>query len=196
MILATRRFPDPTAYSSTARRLHWLMAVLVIFQVAAGLMMVQEHPESNVWARIAEALSLYDAHKVMGLVLLALALARLAYRIGRGAPADEPTLDTWQREASHMVHSWVYLLLILVPLLGWLGISLYPAVVVFNALTLPSLAPPDQPKSAIVLTAHAYAAFLLIGLVAIHICAALFHHFVRRDDVLRRMLPGLRRRGA
>ena len=95
-----------------------------------------------------------------------------------------------------MVHSWVYLLLILVPLLGWLGISLYPAVVVFNALTLPSLAQPDQPKSAIVLTAHAYAAFLLIGLVAIHICGALFHHFVRRDDVLRRMLPGLRRRGA
>lgn len=186
--------PQVPVYRTVARRLHWLMAGLVAIQIVAGLTMVYEGPEDSPIVRFSETLILYDGHKLLGLVLLALVLVRLAYRISVGAPVDEPTLEPWQREASHLVHSWIYLLLIVIPLLGWAGISLYPAVVLYGSFSVPAILEPNREASAAVLTAHRYAAFTLIGLIAVHVGAALFHHFVRRDDVLRRMLPTLRKR--
>lgn len=177
-------------YKPTARLLHWLVAALILFQLAAGVIMVYEGPEGNFWERVSNALHLYDTHKVMGIVILAVVLVRLAYRLFNGAPPDEPGLETWQKETSHMVHAWLYFLLIALPVIGWLGISLYPAVRVYEAFNLPSLVgAPDKPLSEHLFVVHKALAFVLIGLVAMHIGAALFHHFVRRDGVLRRMLP-------
>jgi cytochrome b561 len=168
------------------------MAGLVTVQVIAGVIMVNA-PEGSLWARLADALGLYSVHKVLGLTLLALVFIRIAWRIAHGAPAEEPTLAVWQRETSSLVHAWIYLGLIVVPLLGWIGISLYPALEVFGLLKLPSLvATPDEARSTIVFAAHAIAAFVLVGLVAMHVGAALYHHFIRGDGVLARMLPGLR----
>lgn len=192
--MALRPLPDDPVYRPPARRLHWLMAALVIAQIAAGLAMVYEGPEGNAIARVAEALSLYDGHKLLGLVLLALAVLRLAYRISAGAPPDEPTLATWQRESAHLVHAWIYLLLIVVPVLGWAGVSLYPAVVLFGSFSIPAILSPDRAASEVVLAVHAYAALALGGLIAVHIGAALYHHLLRGDGVLQRMLPGLRSR--
>ena len=174
--------------------LHWLMAGLVLFQIAAGLIMTYDGPGKEIFKSLTDLFGLYSLHKVLGVVLLALVLIRIAYRVGRGAPPDEPTLEIWQKEVSHFTHAWIYFLLILTPLLGWIGISLYPAVRVFGAFDLPSLMAPDKAASEAVFVAHQYAAFALIALIGAHIGAALFHHFVRRDDVLRRMLPGLPRR--
>jgi cytochrome b561 len=173
--------------------LHWLMAVLVVIQVTAGLIMLNAAPPSLL-GTLAETLGLYSVHKVLGLVLLGLVVIRLAWRIARGAPPEEPTLTVWQREVSRLVHSWIYLALILVPILGWVGISLYPALVVFDLFAIPSLTAADQAKSVAVFAAHAIAAFALVALVAMHVGAALYHHFVRGDGVLLRMLPGLRTR--
>jgi cytochrome b561 len=184
--------PHMPVYRTVARRLHWLMAGLVVIQIVAGLVMVYEGAEGSLVVRLAEALSLYDGHKLLGLVLLALVVVRLAYRIRVGTPADEPTLEPWQREASHLVHAWIYLLLIVVPLLGWAGVSLYPAVVLFGSFSIPAILSPDRDASAAVLAAHRYGAFALIGLIGAHVGAALYHHYVRGDDVLRRMLPTLR----
>jgi cytochrome b561 len=170
------------------------MAVLVAFQVTAGLIMVHAGPQPNLWATLADTLALYSVHKVLGLILLGLALIRIAYRVARGAPPEEPSLAVWQREVSWLVHSWIYLALILVPVLGWVGISLYPALVVFDSFAIPSLMAADQAKSVAVFTAHAIAAFTLVALVMMHVGAALYHHFIRRDGVLLRMLPGLRTR--
>jgi cytochrome b561 len=179
------------AYGATARRLHWLMALLVAFQVAAGVIMVNA-PEGSFWATLGDALGLYSVHKLLGLILLGLVLVRIAWRVWRGAPPEEPTLAVWQRETSSLVHAWIYLGLIVVPLLGWVGVSLYPALTVFGWLTLPSLMAPDQAKSVAVFAAHAIAAFVLVGLVLMHVGAALYHYFIRGDGVLQRMLPGLR----
>ena len=187
-----RLAPEQAGYRPAARFLHWLMVVLIFYQLLAGVLMTYEGPEGNVWERIASALRMYDGHKVLGLVLLALVLVRIVYRLTQGAPDDEPTLEVWQRETSHMVHGWIYFLLVAVPLLGWIGISLYPAVRVFEAFNLPSLvSTPDKATSEVIMKVHAYAAFALAGLIAMHIGGALFHHFIRRDGVLRRMLPGL-----
>jgi cytochrome b561 len=174
-----------------ARRLHWLMAALVILQVIAGLIMVNA-PEGSLLARMSDTIGLYNGHKLLGLLLLALVLIRLAWRIAHGAPPEEPTLTVWQRETSSLVHSWIYLGLIVVPLLGWVGISLYPALDV-GWFKIPSLVTtPNEASSTVVLAAHAFAAFVLVGLIVMHVGAALYHYFIRGDGVLARMLPGLR----
>jgi cytochrome b561 len=182
------------SYGATARALHWIMVVLILVQFTMGIIMVYGGPEPSIWASLTTALALYDVHKLLGLVLLALVLLRIANRIARGVPPPEPSLAAWQRESSALVHAWMYLLLILVPVLGWIGISLFPAVVIFGSITLPALTSPDEAASKPVFMAHAIAAFALIALVVVHVGAALFHHFIRRDGVLRRMLPGLRPR--
>ena len=83
-----------------------------------GIIMVYEAPQPNLWARLSDALAFSSAHKLLGFVWLLLVIVRLAYRLGRGTPPAEPTLTTWQRELSALVHAWLYFLLLLVPLLG------------------------------------------------------------------------------
>lgn len=173
-------------YGPVARALHWTMAGLVAVQFIIGITMVSER---GILTALTNALALYDVHKLLGVVLLLLVAWRLANRLLRGAPPEEPGLETWQREASALVHAWIYLLLILVPILGWVGISLYPALTLFGSFSLPGLIAPDKAASAPVFVAHAVAAFALIGLVLAHVAAALHHHFIRGDGVLRRMLP-------
>lgn len=173
-------------YGPAARALHWIMAGLVALQFAVGVTMVSER---GIFTVVTNALALYDVHKLLGIVLLALVALRLANRLLRGTPPEEPGLASWQREASALVHAWIYLLLMLVPILGWVGISLYPALTLFGSFTLPALLAPDKAASAPVFVAHALAAFVLIGLVLAHVAAALHHHFIRGDGVLRRMLP-------
>ncbi|MBK5957194.1 hypothetical protein CCR97_03090 [Rhodoplanes elegans] len=174
-------------YGTTARVLHWTMAVLILFQATIGIVMTWA-PEGSTLAKLSTALSLYDVHKLLGVALLALVLVRLANRIGQGVPAEDPSIATWQAETANLVHTWMYLLLIVVPLLGWLGVSLFPALTAFG-ITLPALVAPDQKMSEPVFLAHAVAAFVLIGLVVIHVGAALFHAVIRQDGVFRRMWP-------
>ncbi len=175
-------------YSPLARAFHWATALLVALQIAFGLVMVYEGPEPNIWATLAERFELYDSHKVLGVALLALAFARLFNRAARGVPAPLEGLPAWQRIAAAGGHTLLYLLLIAVPLLGWIGISLYPALTVFGHAKLPALTAPDRAASEIVLFWHAWAAFALAGLALAHAAIALHHHFVRRDRTLLRML--------
>jgi cytochrome b561 len=169
------------------------VAVLVIVQASIGLIMVYEGPDGNLINRVSDALQLYTSHKLIGMIILALVLLRLANRVLRGTPPDEPTLNTLEREGSTLVHAWLYFLLITVPLLGWIGVSLYPALEVFG-FNLPAITAPNRPASEAVTAAHRIAAFALIGLIALHVAGALFHYFVKRDGVLARMWPSLGRR--
>ena len=182
---------EPPVYSPVARALHWITVVLVAVMVPVGLFMT-ERAEHNIWDGLTNGL--YSGHKLTGLLVLALVVARLAYRLVHGAPADEPTIEPWQKAASHATHWAIYGLLLIVPILGWTGISLYPALDIFGLFRLPGLVAPNQPASSTVFFLHKIGAFALVGLVAMHIGAALYHYFIRKDGVLRRMLPGLPRR--
>ena len=177
-----------------ARVLHWGMAVLILAQLLMGFVMTRDVPEAHPIAKLTTALKLYDVHKTLGVALLVLVALRLAWRILRGTPPEEPTLTTWQKETSSLVHGWLYFLMIVVPLTGWLGVSLFPALVVFDSFALPGLVAPDQATSKLVLATHAWAAITLTGLIVLHAGAALWHHLVRRDGVLARMLPRLARK--
>jgi cytochrome b561 len=177
-----------TTYSTGARRFHWWTVALLAVQVPIGLYMVYRGNSLNIWDGLTNAL--YSSHKTLGLVILALVVARLLYRLIHGAPADEPTIEWWQKAASHATHWSLYLLLIVVPLVGWLGISLYGARDVFGIMTIPPLAPQNTEAAASVLTLHRYLALLTVALIAMHVGAAVvLHYFIRGDGVLARMLP-------
>jgi len=176
------------AYSTAARHFHWWTVALLAIQVPLGLYMAYRGTVLNIWDELTN--TLYSSHKTLGLVVLALVLARLAYRLVHGAPADEPTITWWQKAASHATHWSLYLLLILVPLVGWLGISFYGARQVFGIATIPALAAENSQAWEVARLAHKYLAYLTITLIAMHVGAAVvLHYFIRGDGVLARMLP-------
>ena len=97
-------------YSVAARRFHWWTVALLAVQIPFGLAMVYRGKGLNVWD--ATTNWLYSSHKLLGLIILLVVVARLSYRLTRGAPADEPTLEPWQKGVSHATHWLLYLLLI------------------------------------------------------------------------------------
>jgi cytochrome b561 len=178
-------------YSQTARRFHWWTALIVLIMIPLGIVMSYEGPAF----KLAEVTTgrMNSAHKLLGFVLLWLIVARLFYRIRNGAPRDEPTLTPLQKGVSHATHWALYLLLLAVPLSGWIGVSLYGAREIFGLFSLPPLSGVNQPLSDKVFVFHFWGAMLILALALMHISAGLFHYFIRKDGVLRRMLPRLTR---
>lgn len=179
----------PLVYSLTARKFHWWTAGLVLFMLPLGFAMTYRGNTLKIFDGTTNAM--YSAHKLVGFIILWLVASRLYYRIKNGAPATEPGLEKWQIAASHATHWSLYLLLLLVPLGGWLGVSLYGARDIFGLVSLPPIAPVNQALSETVFKLHGIGAFLIALLVAAHLGAAAFHQLIRRDGVLRRMWPGI-----
>ncbi len=184
------REPSPApVYSAAARHMHWVTAAVVLAMIPAGLAMTYRGDTLNIWDGLTNAM--YSSHKLLGFLVLWLVAGRLAYRLLKGAPPDEPTLLWWQKAGSHLVHWLLYGLLLVVPLLGWVGVSLYPSLTVFGLFNLPALASPNQDLAGKVLDIHGTLAIVMGLLACAHVGAALYHHLIRKDGVLRRMLPGL-----
>jgi cytochrome b561 len=170
-------------YSKAARRFHWWTVLLIAAQVPLGLFMVRYGAATD----FAEPTGkLYDTHKLIGMTILLLALARLAYRLAHGAPPDEPTLEPWEKVVSHLTHWAIYAMLIIVPLLGWLAISYYGPFEPFG-IKLPALAAQDEAKATRVFMFHMWAAYALILLIGMHVGGALMHYVIKKDGVVARM---------
>jgi cytochrome b561 len=175
------------SYSPLQKTLHWLIALLVLGMLAVGLYMVHGGG--------AEELTntLYTWHKTVGFIVLWLVVIRAFVRLTRGAPPPEPSLHILQRIAAEVTHLGIYLLLLVVPILGWVGVSAYNAREVVGGLSLPQLVAENQDRAAQILSLHGWAAYALGALVAGHIGAALFHRIILRDGVFQRMWPSHRR---
>lgn len=180
--------PAVEVYSPVARTLHWVTVAFVALMIPVGLVMAYRGNTLNIWDETTN--NLYSTHKLVGFTLLWIVLVRIAYRLWHGAPPPEPTLEPWQRIGSGIVHTLLYIVILAMPILGWLGISYYPALDIFGLFSLPALVAPDQEAAARILTIHVTLAFVLMALIAGHAGMALYHHFVRKDNVLRRMLTG------
>lgn len=185
-------------YTRPARRFHWLVAFLILLQVPIGLYMsyrgnempgVNEkgEPVNGVWD--ATTGFLYSSHKVIGLTILFVVLARLIYRLTQGAPASDPSLPGAMKGGSHFVHWSLYLLLLMLPVGGYLGTSYGRYLEVFG-IPLPAVTPEDKDMSKELFEWHETGAWILIAFVAVHILAAIYHRFIRKDRVVERMLPG------
>jgi cytochrome b561 len=176
--------PNAPGYTRVARVLHWVTAGLVLLQLPLGIVI------ANQWGGPLQDL-LYNAHKSLGALILPLVVARLTYRLTHRPPPLPGDIPPVQRLAAQITHWALYALLIIEPLLGWMGTSAYPAPVPFFGLfNLPPLLAPNRALSEQLLSVHRLVAFTIVALAALHIGAALFHHFVRRDRVLQRMLSG------
>lgn len=188
---------DLPTYTPTARGLHWLVALLVFIQLPLGFYMayrgnemetVNEKGETvkGVWDALTN--TLYSSHKVIGLTVLLLVLLRLVYRLTRGAPAPDPSVPKGLIGASHLVHWLLYLLLILVPVGGYLAISYGRYLEIFG-ITFPAVTEKNEDLAKEIFEWHETGAILITVLVGLHVVAAVYHRFVRKDRVVERMLP-------
>jgi cytochrome b561 len=168
----------------TARVLHWATAVLVLTLLPLGVVI------ANKWGGPLQDF-LYNLHRSIGAVIIPLVILRLGYRITHTPmplSADVPPL---QQTAARATHWALYALLMVQPFLGWVGSSAYPAPIpVFGLFELPAIWPPDRPLSDRLLVVHAVIGAAIACLATLHVGAALYHHFVRRDGVLMRMITG------
>ena len=171
------------SYDSVSKSLHWLIALLAFSQLAMGKFFEVEADEEG---------SLFVWHTTFGLLVLALMLVRLAWRLGHTPPALPSTTPAWQQTAARAMHHSFYALLILLPLSGWLLVSAEgDAVSFFNWLDVPALpVPGGEDSEDFIEETHEILGNVLLVLAGIHVLAGLKHHFVDRDNVLRRMLPG------
>jgi cytochrome b561 len=169
-------------YDAVAIAAHWLLALLIVANLSLGLYM-HDLPLSPVRLR------LFNWHKWAGITILALSALRLLWRLGHAPPPDA-LMPAWQRTAAHTVHRLLYALFFAVPLAGW-GYSSaagFP-VVWFGVLPLPDWVPVDKAWADALKATHRWLALALGMLVLLHVAAALKHHFIERDGLLRRMRP-------
>jgi cytochrome b561 len=167
-------------YSAPAIALHWLLALAIVGSLAVGVYMV-DLPMSM------QRLKLYNWHKWAGVTILALSAARLLWRLFRRPPA-EAAGPAWQQAAARWAHRAMYALFFALPLSGWAysSASGFP-VVWFGVLPLPDFVPVDRDLATVFKGLHYWLAWGLTALVALHVGAALKHHFIDRDGLLQRM---------
>jgi cytochrome b561 len=170
-----------TAYTPVAKGLHWLMAVLILGLLALGIVM-HEMPLSP------RKLELYAWHKWFGITVLLLVWLRLAWRLTHRPPALPATLSAPLRRLAHAGHALLYVLMIVIPLSGWLMSSAKGVQTVwFGLVPLPDLLGRDRELGDLLQQAHKLLNRLLLLTLAGHVLAALWHHFVLKDGTLRRM---------
>ena len=169
-------------FNVVARTLHWLMAAMIVTMLFVGVAMV-----SSLTLRPA----LVDLHRPLGIAILLLVFVRLLNRLASPPPPLPADLPSLQRFAAKASHGLLYALMIAMPLIGWSMLSAggYP-VVMFGALHLPAIAPHDPALYAVLRGAHTWLALLLFATVVLHLAAALFHAWVRRDGVFSSMARG------
>ncbi|MCB1560316.1 MAG: cytochrome b [Xanthomonadales bacterium] len=172
-----------TRYDLLQISLHWATLILIAWLAWLGLTMT-DLPLSP------EKVRTYALHKSLGLTVLGLTALRLLWR---GIARTPPALPgpRWQLLAAKFGHLGLYLLLLAVPLSGWLynSASNFP-LQWFGLFNLPALVDGDKALKATALTIHETLFWTLIALITVHAAAALWHHHAKRDDTLRRMLPG------
>ncbi len=170
-------------YTATAIALHWLVAALILCGASVGLYMVGL-PLSPA------KLKLYSWHKWIGVSIFVVALLRASWRLTHAAPDLPAATPRWQQAAAATSHLLLYVLIIVIPLSGWLMSSaLGVQTVYFGVLPLPDLLAKNKALGEQLKLVHQGLNWTLAVVVAIHVAAALRHHFVDRDDVLHRMLP-------
>ena len=175
-------------YSTPAIVLHWLVALLIFAGFPLGLYMV-DLPLSP------DKLRLYSYHKWIGITVLLLVAVRVSWRLSHVPPPLPASVAAWQRQASAVVHGLLYLLMIAIPLSGWLMSSAKGFQTVwFGVLPLPDLIGKDKALGDQLAEVHKILNFTLLALVVLHVGAALQHHFIERQPFLQRMGWGKKER--
>jgi cytochrome b561 len=175
-----------------ARVLHWTMAALILFQLGLGVWMMNFEPD------LLAQFTLIQTHKSWGFVIFCLALVRVAWRAVNPAPALPDGTPRWQVRAAAASHVGLYVLILLMPVSGWVMAAASPTQdllnmqnMVFGSFALPDPWVPGRAGlEAAARAVHVASAVLLALLLGLHVAAALKQHLGGRDAVLRRMTVG------
>jgi cytochrome b561 len=169
-------------YGAVAQLFHWAIVALIITQFVLALRAKGLSPVAKI--------GVLATHKSVGITILGLALLRLAWRWFNPVPPLPPGTPRWQDRAAHLSHFLLYALLFITPLFGWLMSSARAfSVSWFGLVTLPDFIKPNKAAFDTLHEVHEFLAYTLAAVAIVHAAAALKHHFLDRNDVLRRMLP-------
>lgn len=174
-----------TSYGSVAKFFHWLISALIIFMLIFGYFL-DDVPKD--YQPIT-----YNIHKLTGLTILCLMVLRLGWALINPKPVLLVALP-WERLAERMVHFMLYLFAILMPLAGWVGSVAANRPPHLGRLQFELPISQNKALSNAAFDVHGTTAIILIVLISVHVLAALYHHFIKRDNILVRMLPGGGRR--
>lgn len=168
-------------YNATSVAMHWTMAVLIL-AVYAAINLADVFPKGSDARQ-----SVKDWHFMLGLLVFALVWLRVVLRWVGTTPPIVPTPSAWQEKAGKAVHLLLYLLMLAMPLLGWMVLSFAGKSIPFFGLDLPALLAPDKALGRQLKDIHELGGNLGYALIGGHAAAALFHHYVLRDNTLARM---------
>jgi cytochrome b561 len=175
----------PKAYGGVAMTAHWLIVLMLLGSFSLGFYM-HELPLSPT------KLKLYAYHKWLGVTIFVVAVLRLGWRLWSPPPALPASMPSWEKRAADISHHLLYLLLFAAPLSGWLMSSAKGFQTVwFGLWPIPDLLAKNPPLGEALESVHETLTFMLLGVIVLHVAAALKHHFIDRDEVLARMTPGL-----
>lgn len=174
---------DRNKFAPLSIGLHWLMLLLLV-AVYASMELRGLFPKGSAPREATKAM-----HYMLGLSVFALVWVRLVARWVYPTPAIQPMPLKWQASLASIVHIALYALMIAMPLLGWIGLSAEGKPIPFFGLQLPALVAENEALADQVMEVHETIAVLGYFLIGIHAVAALFHHYVMRDNTLRRMSP-------
>ncbi|WP_038497013.1 cytochrome b [Collimonas arenae] len=171
-------------YSIPAIVLHWLVAILIVAAFTLGLTMV------DIPGLTPTKLKYFSWHKWLGVTVFALACLRLLWRKTNGAPPYPASMQPWQQTAAHGLHIFLYVLIFAVPLSGYFySLAAGVPVTYLGIWPMPVLIAPNPDLKPILKLVHYTLNMIMLGAVSLHVLAALKHHFIDRDGVLKRMLP-------
>lgn len=177
-----------SSWGSVAKTFHWAMAVLILAQIGLGIAAVA-------WRLSPTKIQLFFWHKSLGMLILALLALRLLWRLANPTPPLPVEMPPWERRAAHSSHLLLYALLILLPLTGWVVNSAANIPFrIFWLVPLPAITAPDKALAELFARVHLGLALILGAVLVVHVAAALRHHWVKRNAILLRMLPGTWRR--
>jgi len=170
-------------YGPLARLLHWGIALLLLGQIGLGLYMVELSYYDPFYNRA------FDLHKSLGVLTFGLILLRLVWAVVDVRPPISASLKSWEKKAAKAVHHILYLLMVVIPVTGYLvSTADGRGVEVFGLFEVLALLPGEKGREEWTGDLHFYLALTLLGLVVVHTAAALKHHFVERGDALKKML--------
>lgn len=173
-------------FSALSIALHWL-TLLLIAAVYAVILLRENYPKGS---DIREGLKTW--HFMLGLTILALIVIRLIARLSRRSPPITPEPPAWQGLLAKATHFALYAFMLVMPVAGWVILSASGKAIPFFGLELPALVSQDKTLAGQVKEVHETLGTIGYFLIGLHALAALYHHYVVKDDTLRRMLPGRR----
>lgn len=170
-------------YGAVAQLFHWLIAALILVQFI--LVMIFEDMPLGL-----EKISVIVRHKAFGMTLLMLAILRLCWKLGSLQPQWPVQIPSYERWLGKLTHWGLYIIILALPLSGWLMSSAAKIPVsYFGLFYFPDLIAPDKNLVKLAKQVHEILSWLLLLLLSLHVLAVIRHHFLRKDDTLYRMLP-------